>query len=84
MQTITETANSTLLARADLDVAEIERALSNLMRPGVDYADLYFQRLRNESWMLEDSVVRDAAASTSQGVGVRALAGEQTGFAFAD
>lgn len=84
MQTITETASSALLGPANLDTAEIERALTQLMRPGVDYADLYFQILRNESWMLEDSVVRNAAASTSQGVGVRALAGEQTGFAFAD
>lgn len=84
MQTITETASSALLGPANLDTPEIERALGQLMRPGVDYADLYFQILRNESWMLEDSVVRNAAASTSQGVGVRALAGEQTGFAFAD
>lgn len=84
MQSITDTASSALLGPANLDTSEIQRALSQLMRPGVDYADLYFQILRNESWMLEDGVVRDAAASTSQGVGVRALAGEQTGFAFAD
>lgn len=84
MQTVTETATHALLGPANLDSAEIEQALGKLMRPGVDYADLYFQILRNESWMLEDSVVRNAAASTSQGVGVRALAGEQTGFAFAD
>lgn len=84
MKMMTDTAGSALLGAANLDTSEIERTLQRLMRPGVDYADLYFQRLRNESWMLEDSVVRDAAASTSQGVGVRALAGEQTGFAFAD
>lgn len=84
MHTITDTASHALLGPANLDHAEIEQALNQLMRPGVDYADLYFQILRNESWMLEDGVVRNAAASTSQGVGVRALAGEQTGFAFAD
>ncbi|MDA3920900.1 MAG: metalloprotease TldD [Salinisphaera sp.] len=84
MQTTLDIASHHLLGRAQIDAAALEKTLSGLMAPGVDYADLYFQILRNESWMLEDSVVRSAGASTAQGVGVRALAGEQTGFAFAD
>jgi len=83
-RSVTDTASAALLGPAQLDLNQIEHTLGRLMRPGVDYADLYFQIQRNESWMLEDSVVRSAGASTAQGVGVRALAGEQTGFAYAD
>ena len=50
----------------------------------VDYADLYFQLVREESWSLEDGIVKDGAHSIEQGVGVRALAGEKTGFAYSD
>lgn len=84
MQTTLDLASDALLGSARIDTGQLESTLSGLMVPGVDYADLYFQILRNESWMLEDGVVRSAGASTAQGVGVRALAGEQTGFAYAD
>lgn len=84
MQNTLDLARDALLGRANIDAHQLETTLSGLMVPGVDYADLYFQILKSESWMLEDSVVRSAGASTAQGVGVRALAGEQTGFAYAD
>lgn len=77
-------AQNTLLGRAGVDAGQLEATLAGLMKPGVDYADLYFQLLHNEAWALEDGVVRNASASTAQGVGARALAGEQTGFAYAD
>ena len=50
----------------------------------VDAADLYFQLSRDESWALEDGIVKEGNASIEQGVGVRALAGEKTGFAYSD
>ena len=50
----------------------------------VDFADLYFQLSHQESWSLEDGIVKDGSASIEQGVGVRALAGEKTGFAYSD
>ena len=84
MKNSLDIATDTLLGPAAIDAAQLEATLSGLMQPGVDYADLYFQIFRNESWLLEDSVVRSAGASTSKGVGVRVLAGEQTGFAYAD
>ena len=84
MQNTLDIASDTLLGPAAIDAAQLEATLSGLMQPGVDYADLYFQILANESWLLEDSVVRSAGASTAQGVGVRVLSGEQTGFAYAD
>ena len=58
--------------------------LGNVMGYSVDYADLYFQLVREESWSLEDSIVKDGTHSIEQGVGVRALAGEKTGFAYSD
>ena len=84
MNSAIDIASDTLLGRAGIEAGQLEATLGALMVPGVDYADLYFQILRNENWLLEDGVVRSAGASTAQGVGVRALAGEQTGFAYAD
>ncbi|WP_293620985.1 DNA gyrase modulator, partial [Salinisphaera sp.] len=84
MNNAIDIASDTLLGTAGIDASQLQSTLAGLMVPGVDYADLYFQILKNESWMLEDGVVRSAGASTAQGVGVRALAGEQTGFAYAD
>ncbi len=54
------------------------------MRGGVDYADLYFQVSRQESWTLEDGIIREGSFSLDQGVGVRANSGEKTGFAYSD
>ena len=55
-----------------------------MMQGGVDYADLYFQVSRNESWSLEDGIIREGSFNLDQGVGVRATSGEKTGFAYSD
>ena len=55
-----------------------------MLGSAVDSADLYFQLSREESWGLEDGIVKEGSASIEQGVGVRALAGEKTGFAYSD
>ena len=54
------------------------------MGPGIDFGDLYFQHSRRESWTVEDGIVKDGAHSIEQGVGVRAISGEKTGFAYSD
>lgn len=77
-------ARNTLLAPAELDDNAIQRALSGLMRPSVDSADLYFQLRRREGWMLEDGIVKSGSAGTEQGVGARAISGEKTGFAYSE
>ncbi len=79
-----EIAQSRLLLPAGLDGAGLERAFGTLLGPGVDFGDLYFQHARRESWTVEDGIVRDGAHSIEQGVGVRAVSGEKTGFAYAD
>jgi TldD protein len=77
-------ARSALLAPAGLDEDAIARVLGDVMGRAVDYADAYFQLIREESWALEDGIVKDGAHSIDQGVGVRALSGEKTGFAYSD
>jgi len=77
-------ARQSLLAPTGLEDFHLERALNALMRGGVDHADLYFQVSRHESWSLEDGIVKGGSYSLDQGVGVRAMAGEKTGFAYSD
>jgi TldD protein len=77
-------ARRTILAPSGLDEDRVANVLGNVMGYSVDYADLYFQLSRDESWSLEDGIVKDGSYSIEQGVGVRALAGEKTGFAYSD
>jgi TldD protein len=77
-------ARSTLLEPATLDERRLERVLDGLMKPGVDAADLYFQHSASESWLYEDGIVKTGSHHVEQGVGVRAIAGEKTGFAYSD
>jgi TldD protein len=73
-----------MLEPAGLNERDLRTTLGGIMRDGVDYADLYFQVSRQESWSLEDSIVREGSFSLDQGVGVRAVSGEKTGFAYSD
>ena len=73
-----------LLDPAGLDEQALSTTLSSVMQGGVDYADLYFQVSRQESWTLEDGIIREGSFSLDQGVGVRAVSGEKTGFAYSD
>jgi TldD protein len=77
-------ASEGILAPAGLDEHRIEQALGLVLGTAVDAADLYFQLSREESWALEDGIVKEGSASIEQGVGVRAMAGEKTGFAYSD
>ena len=60
------------------------RALGEIFTHKVDYADLYFQYTRSEGWSLEEGIVKTGSFSISQGVGVRAVSGEKTAFAYSD
>ena len=77
-------ARQSLLAPTGLDDTHLDKALNALMQKGVEQADLYFQISRHESWSLEDGIVREGSFNLGQGVGVRAMAGEKTGFAYSD
>jgi TldD protein len=73
-----------MLEPAGLDEKNLNTTLGGMMQGGVDYADLYFQVSRNESWTLEDGIIREGSFNLDQGVGVRAVSGEKTGFAYSD
>src|ERR1700674_5423296 len=77
-------AEKMILAPSGLDERRLSQVLDTLMSRGVDYADLYFELSREESWSLEDGIVKDGSHSIEQGVGVRAISGEKTGFAYTD
>ena len=77
-------AESRLLAPGGLSADQLGRVFSRLMSPGIDAADLYFQHSRHESWVLEDGIVKEGSHNIEQGVGVRAISGEKTGFAYSD
>ena len=77
-------AQTNLLTPAGLDPARLGQALDLVLGAKIDAADLYFQVSRQESWTLEDGIVKEGSSSIEQGVGVRAMAGERTGFAYSD
>jgi TldD protein len=81
---ISELVQQQLLLPAGLTDHDLEHALASTMTGGVDYADLYFQQSRQESWVLEDGIIKDGGYHLEQGVGVRACSGEKTGFAYSD
>jgi TldD protein len=79
-----DTANEVLLAPTGLDTQSLQGVLSNIMSHQIDYADLYFQYSRTESWGLEEGQVKSGGFAIDQGVGVRAVSGEKTAFAYSD
>ena len=78
------TAQSLLLDPFGLTPTHLQRALGDIMSHGVDDADLYFQTTRSEGWSLEEGIVKTGSFSIDQGVGVRAVSGEKTAFAYSD
>jgi TldD protein len=79
-----DTATTTLLAPFDLEAAKLQRVFGTLSTRKVDDADLYFQYSRYEGWSLEEGIVKSGSFNIEQGVGVRALSGEKTAFAYSD
>jgi TldD protein len=78
------TAKSLLLTPFGLDESHLWRALAEIKAHRVDEADLYFQYTRSEGWSLEEGIVKTGSFSIDQGVGVRAVSGEKTAFAYSD
>ena len=79
-----EAAQKMILSPAGMAEGDLQGVLSQIMTHAVDNADLYFQLSHFESWSLEDGIVKDGAHSVEQGVGVRAISGDKTGFAYSD
>ncbi len=79
-----ETARATLLMPNQLDASQLTPVFAKLMATEVDYADLYFEYTRSEGWTLEEGQVKSGSFNIDQGVGVRAVSGEKTAFAYSD
>jgi len=77
-------AEATLLKPYALDSGSLDRIFGQILTHQVDYADLYFQYSRSEGWSLEEGVVKSGSFHIEQGVGVRAISGEKTAFAYSD
>ena len=78
------TVESTMLDQSGLGRDELHNILGLIATRDVDYADIYFQSCWHESLVLEDSIIKDGSFNIDRGVGVRAVAGEKTGFAYSD
>lgn len=79
-----DTATDMLLTPTGLGVNDLQNVLDNMMGNSINRADLYFQTSRHESWVLEDGIVKEGNYNIEQGVGVRAISGEKTGFSYSD
>ncbi len=83
LQTLAQ-ARDVLLTPFGLDESKLIKALGEIFTHRVDYADLYFQFTKNEGWSLEEGIVKTGSFSIDQGVGVRAVSGDKTAFAYSD
>ncbi len=79
-----DTASDILLSPTGLEVNDLQNVLDQMMGNSINRADLYFQTSRHESWVLEDGIVKEGNYNIEQGVGVRAISGEKTGFSYSD
>lgn len=77
-------AESLLLRPYGLDQTQLDRVFASLLTHQIDYADLYFQYSRAESWSLDEGIVKSGSFHIRQGVGVRAVSEDKTAFAYSD
>ena len=76
--------SDTLLAPSNLSHQSLLNIFDVMSHRHIDYADLYFQLSQDESWVLEDSIIKEGGFHIDRGVGVRAVSGDKTGFAYSD
>ncbi len=84
MTNFLEIARRDLLEPAGLTDHQLQNVLSTVLGNSIDNADLYFQSTYSESWVLEDSIIKGGSYHIDRGVGVRAMSGDKTGFAYSD
>ena len=77
-------AYDALLSPSGLTENSLDSILGKLLGKNIDYADLYLQTAHHESWLLEDSLVKHGSFNIDCGMGLRAISGEKTGFAYSD
>ena len=81
---LVEQVTQSLIEPAQLSLQQIEQVLGSMFSHTLDYADIYIQGCRNESWVLEDGIIKDGSYNIEKGLGIRGVVGEKTGFAYSD
>lgn len=84
MSSTLDIARQHILDPAGITEAQLHSVIDQILEHSIDFADLYFQTSRHESWVLEDNIVKEGSHSIERGVGVRAVSGEKSGFAYSD
>src|SRR5262249_23644449 len=84
MNDVIEFAQRQLWDASEVGSIDVERLLGRLAGRAIDVGELFFQSVRSEAWVLEDGIIKEGGFSADRGVGVRAIAGERTGFAYSD
>ena len=84
MSNIIQQADNIILSPAGLSINDISTVMGSLVNSSIDQADIYFQSSRSESWLLDDGIVKEGNYNIEQGVGIRAVSGEKTGFAYSE
>lgn len=84
MTDLIKLASESLLSHTDVDERQLEKVLGQALGPAVDSADVYLQSSQQESWFLEDGIVKEGDFSIDRGFGLRVVSGEKSGFAYAD
>lgn len=84
MSNALEQAQKQLFEPSGIGEPDLQKALNKIVNKQIDQADLYFESSHSESWVMEDSIVREGSHNIDQGIGVRAISGEKTGFAYSD
>ncbi len=84
MNNFLEIARRDLLDPAGITDNQLQTVLGHVLGNTIDNADLYFQATCSEAWLLEDGIIKGGSYNVDRGVGVRAMSGEKTGFAYSD
>ena len=84
MNEVVATVEKQLLQAKGMSLSDIEHSIGTLLGREIDYGEVFIQSTRGESFGLEDGIVKDGSFGVEAGIGVRALAGEKTGFAYSE
>lgn len=84
MKSLLEQVETNLFQESDLHLDNLQAAMHKLQAFDVDYSDIFIQEIQHQYWQLEDGIVKDASFNLNKGLGVRAIEGEKTSFAYAN
>ncbi len=84
MASTLEAVSKAILEPSELQIEQLGGFLDGLQGKNVDAGDLYFQTSQQESWVMDDGILREGSFNIEKGVGIRAMSEEKTGFAYCD